>query len=144
MSETIELFRPNNTRGYSAKQLANLNAAWAEIVAAEQLEPGTDEYHAKAAAFCDVVAGRADMTMGYLERIRSSRRRTPTVGEVLAELDLPAATFGMGICGVNTIDSGWIVEAYDQYSSVMLGKPVYHRLGLDDRVPEKHRVVFCA
>ena len=53
-----ELFRDDNTSGYTAEQLDALNTEWAAIVDAEILVPDTDEYHARAKQFADEVSRR--------------------------------------------------------------------------------------
>ena len=54
----IDLFRTDNTEGYTDEQLAALNSEWAERVAADGLEEGTIEYEDAAKAFADEVARR--------------------------------------------------------------------------------------
>jgi hypothetical protein len=53
-----ELFRKDNTAGYSDAELDVLNAEWTAIIEAEGLEPHTEEYNQRAHWFCDSVAGR--------------------------------------------------------------------------------------
>ena len=56
--EKMNEFRDDNTQGYSAADLANLNAEWAAIVAADALEPETDAYHEALDRFQTEVARR--------------------------------------------------------------------------------------
>ena len=58
MTMAHELFRPDNTSGYSDEELAALNAEWETIVSDRDLELFSDEYHAAAKDFCDTVARR--------------------------------------------------------------------------------------
>lgn len=54
----MNLFRDDNTEGYAADQLEELNREWALRIKILGLEEGTDEYEQNAKAFCDEVAGR--------------------------------------------------------------------------------------
>ena len=53
-----DLFRDDNTDGYSREELGALNTEWRERAEAANLEEGTDEYQEAANAFCDNVARR--------------------------------------------------------------------------------------
>lgn len=54
----MELFRSDNTEGYSQEEMDQLNAEWKKIVSNEGLEEYTDEYNQRASHFCDEVARR--------------------------------------------------------------------------------------
>ena len=54
----IKLFRNENTSGYTADELDALNAEWAAIVEAENLEPDDYEYDDRAKTFSDEVSRR--------------------------------------------------------------------------------------
>ena len=58
--DALELFRQDNTRGYTDAELFALNAEWQAIVDCDNLEPGTDEYHHRAKQFADEVSRRVD------------------------------------------------------------------------------------
>lgn len=51
-------FTSDNTEGYTAAELAALNAELAQRIAAAGVEPGSDEAAAIEKAFHDEVAGR--------------------------------------------------------------------------------------
>ena len=51
-------FTQDNCRGYTDEELTALNAEWAQVVADEQLDPNTDDYHAREKQFQDAVARR--------------------------------------------------------------------------------------
>lgn len=52
------VFTDENTDGYWAAELEELNLQWSRIVAAEGLEPGTDEYYQLEKQFSDEVSKR--------------------------------------------------------------------------------------
>lgn len=54
----MKLFREDNTEGYSAEEMHELNLEWEARAEAEGLEEGTDEYNTAAKNFCNEVAGR--------------------------------------------------------------------------------------
>ena len=54
----MELFRRDNTDGYSAAELAALNREWQERVKALGLDPHDDEYDLRAKQFSDEVSRR--------------------------------------------------------------------------------------
>lgn len=54
----MDLFRPDNTEGYTAAELAKLNAEWEEIAEREGLEEYTAAYDERAGQFNDEVARR--------------------------------------------------------------------------------------
>jgi hypothetical protein len=58
MGKNMELFKENNTEGYSESQLQNLNEEWEQIVTKNQLEEFTDEYNIQAKIFLDIVSKR--------------------------------------------------------------------------------------
>ncbi len=55
----MDVWRQENTDGYTDAELASINAEWEEIVAAENLETETDEYREQLDRFGTEVAGRA-------------------------------------------------------------------------------------
>ena len=54
----MELFRTENTVGYTDAELELLNAEWSAIVEAKNLEEYTEEYDVQAKEFSDRVAKR--------------------------------------------------------------------------------------
>ena len=54
----MDLFRTDNTEGYTQAQLDTLNAEWQERVEKLNLEEYTDEYDREAKRFDDEVARR--------------------------------------------------------------------------------------
>ena len=56
--DVVDLFRPDNTEGYTAAELAKLNAEWEEIAEREGLEEYTAAYDERAGQFNDEVARR--------------------------------------------------------------------------------------
>jgi hypothetical protein len=52
-------FTRENTTGYTDDQLDRLNLEWVAIIAAESLEPDSEEYYAREKQFHDGVARRA-------------------------------------------------------------------------------------
>jgi len=53
-----ELFREDNTEGYTQEQMDALNAEWDKRAEEKGLEPGSSEYEREAKWFCDEVAHR--------------------------------------------------------------------------------------
>jgi len=51
-------FTQENTQGYTEAELTAIKNEWDEIVAAEGLEPETDEYYAREKQFQDEVSRR--------------------------------------------------------------------------------------
>ena len=54
----MELFRADNTIGYTDAELELLNAEWSAIVEAKNLEEYTEKYDIQAKEFSDSVAKR--------------------------------------------------------------------------------------
>ena len=54
----MNIFRDDNTEGYSQTQLDNFNDEWIKRVEELHLEPESDDYHQAAKAFTDEVNRR--------------------------------------------------------------------------------------
>ena len=53
-----QLFRDDNTTGYTNAQRVSLNNEWIGIVSRDNIHPGTEEYVQRSKEFSDLVAKR--------------------------------------------------------------------------------------